>query len=196
MPLNVVARDLEIQVALDAAHDVVADPAFVSQRVNRAPFGLEQLAAEPLVGQRALLDGAVAPMKRLREAVDPEPIRAAETLRGVLPDPVLLDELVKPGERGFRGLDARLRLFLALEAVLLEPQRADHERQRESLHNQGGEDDAEREVNDQVAVCEASAGMRRQRDRERRRDRDRTAHSGPGDERGLLPRRVWITFAD
>ena len=58
--LDVEPRSLEVEVALDPPHHLVADLARVAQLDHGAPLGLEQLAAQALVLERALLDLAVA----------------------------------------------------------------------------------------------------------------------------------------
>ena len=68
-------------------------------------------------------------------------------------------ELVEPCERRLGGADSRERLLgVGAAVVCLEPERADHGRQRQALHDERAEHDREREEDDQVA-----AGKRRRR---------------------------------
>ena len=50
---------LEVEIARDPLHDVVVDSAFAAKRDHRCPLGIEQLAQEPLVRLRLLLDRSV-----------------------------------------------------------------------------------------------------------------------------------------
>ena len=63
-------------------------------------------------------------------------------------------ELLEPRERGVGRVDAGLRFLLHVEPVVFEPEQANDERQREPLHDERREHDAEREVDDQIAVGE------------------------------------------
>src|SRR6187399_1190141 len=101
---DVEPRSLEVEVALDPPHHLVADLARVPQLDHGAPLGLEQLAPQPLVLERTLLDLAVAVRVAAgAEAVDPEPVEAAQALGGVVPHPRLAFELVQAYERRLGG---------------------------------------------------------------------------------------------
>src|SRR6185312_1412085 len=127
---DVEACVLEIEVALDAMHDVVVDDPVAAKADDRAPLGLEQLAAESLVVQRPRLDLAVVAVVEARgEAVAPEVVETAHAFGGVLPDPVLGQELIEARESRVGGLDARLRVLVLGDAVVLDPERADEPRQ-------------------------------------------------------------------
>ena len=130
--------------------------------------------------------------KRARKRPLPELVRAAQTLGGVGANGAVLDQLVEPRDRGLGRVDARLRLLLHVEPVVLEPERADHERHRETLEDERREHDAEGEEDDQVAPRERRARVGRERDRQRRGKRDGAAHARPADEGRLLPRRIRI----
>jgi hypothetical protein len=60
-------------------------------------------------------------------------------------------------------VDARFRVLALLNSVVLEPHRADDERQREALAHEGGEDDREGQEEDQVSARERRAGVRLER---------------------------------
>src|SRR5207248_2017097 len=110
---DIEAGVLEVEVALDPAHDVVADPALAPQRDDLGPLGLEELAPEPLVAGGPLLDRVVVLAVEARaEARDPEAVGASHPLRRVRPHPLLLHELVEAREGRLCGADARLRVFL------------------------------------------------------------------------------------
>ena len=87
------------------------------------PLGVEQLAPQPLVVLRALLDLAVVlVVEACSEAAGAEAVGAAHALGRVLAHPVLAGELLETPERGLGGMDARLGLLLVGDAVVLEPQ--------------------------------------------------------------------------
>ena len=65
-------RVLEVEVALDPVHDVVVDRARVAKAEEGAPLRLEQLAPQPLVADRPLLDRPVV----LVVQTGPEPVAA------------------------------------------------------------------------------------------------------------------------
>ena len=115
----------------------------------------------------------------------------------VVEHPRLADQLVEALERRLGRADPRERLLgVGAAVVLLQPQRADHERQRQALHDERREHDGEREEDDQVAAGKRRAGVGVQRDEQRRRDRHGSAHAVPGDERGIAPRRRRIVLAE
>ena len=143
------------------------------------PLGREELEPQPLVALRAKLDLAVVGLVEAGgEAPHPEPVRAAHPLGRVVVDPVLAGELLEPGERRLRRLDPRLGLFLLVEPVGLEPEQADHGRQRETLEDEGRDDHREREVDHEVPVGERRAAVRDGGNR-RARPRARRLRAGP-----------------
>ena len=71
--------------------------------------------------------------------------------------------------------------------VVLEPKRADDERQCEPLPDEGREDHREGQEEDQVAAGKRRACVGLQRQRQRCRERHRTAHAGPREERRAPP---------
>ena len=87
-----------------------------------------------------------------------------------------------------RGADPSLRLLVLGDAAVVEVEGADQRAERQALQHERGEDDAEGEEDDQLAVGKARAGVGRQRQRQRGRERDRAAHPGPGNH-GLRPPR-------
>ncbi len=108
-------------------HHPVRDPALVAERDDRRPLRLEELAAHALVGERAFLDRTVVGRVETRsEAAAAELVQAAQPLRGVGTDCALVDELLEPRHRGLGGVDARLRLLLHVEPVVLEAEPSDH----------------------------------------------------------------------
>ena len=158
--------------------------------VHGHPLGVEQLAPQALVVLRALFDRAVAVGVVARAvALLPEAVEPAHPLGGVLAHPVLQRQLVEPLERRLGGPDPRLRLLVLGDAAVVEVEHADQRAERQALQDERGEDDAEGEEDDQLAVGKARAGVRRQRQRERGGERDRAAHPGPGDHGLRLPRR-------
>src|SRR4029077_11096817 len=102
--LGVQPGDLEIEIVLDAAHHLVADLPRVAQLDDRMTLGLQQLATQPLVLERPLLDLAVpVRVDPRREAVDPEPVRTTEALGRVVPHRAFGYELVEAVERRLGG---------------------------------------------------------------------------------------------
>ena len=61
--------------------------------------------------------------------------------------------------RGLGRQDPRLRLLAIVDAVVLEPQHPDDERQGQPLSDERGQDDREREEEDQIAAWEGRAGI-------------------------------------
>src|SRR3954464_4793843 len=113
------ARVLEVEVALDAAHDLVVDLAHVAQADDLGALGLEHLAAQALVGLGLPVDRAVVVLvEARREAPDAEVVEAAHAVGGVVADPVLFAQLLDPVERGAGREDPRLGLALLEIAVV------------------------------------------------------------------------------
>ena len=135
------------------------------------PLCLEQLSPKPLEVLGAQLDRAVvAVVEAGPEAVGPEAVEAAHALGGVVAHPVLDGELLEPRDRGFRGADARLRVLSVLASILLETERADHERERQALADERCEDHREREEEDEIAPRKRRSGVRLEREGECRRE--------------------------
>src|SRR3954454_5163608 len=98
-PSAVEPRLLKVELAAHRAHRIVTDDSLPPQLVDGLPLGLAQHVQQLLVGGLLLLDGAV-PLARvlLREPVAPERGEAAQPLGGLVAPPVLLDQLIDPGE--------------------------------------------------------------------------------------------------
>src|SRR5689334_10523648 len=72
---------LEVEVALNAVHDRVADPPLPAEIDHGGSLGVQELAAQPLVVLRALLDRAVVRLVETgSEPVLAEAIGAAQPL--------------------------------------------------------------------------------------------------------------------
>ena len=168
---GVEARHLEIEIALHLPHHHVADLARVPELDHRVPLHVQQLPPQTLILERPLLDLRVAVGIDARvEAADPEPVEGAGALGRVGKDPGLALELVEPCDRGLGGADARERLLRLLLAVVgLEPERADHRRQRQTLDDERREHDREGEEDDQVPAGERVARVGLERDQRGRR---------------------------
>src|SRR3954464_410123 len=156
------ARVLEVEVALEAAHDLVVDLADVAQADDLRALGLEHLAPQALVGVGLLVDRSVVVIvEARREAPDAKVVHAAHAVGGVVAHPVLGAQLLDAVEGGARGQDARLGLALLEVAVVLDAEDLDEPRQRESLQDQRGEDDRVGEEDDEIALGEAPAAVDR-----------------------------------
>ena len=155
------------------------------ERDDRLLLGAQQLAPEPLVRLRLLLDAAVAVAESFAEAADAEVVEPAHPLGGLLAHPVLVDQLLDPRERGLRGALAGDRLLALLAVVVLQVQARITSGKREALHDEREEDDREREEDDQLAAGERRTRVGRQRDRERGCERDGAAQAGPRDDHTL-----------
>ena len=197
-PSDVEAGVLEIEVALDEVHHVVVDPSLAPELDDRSPLGVEELAAQSLVVLRPLLDARRRPPssnraeKRLRRKRYRPRIRSAVSSR-TQSSPASSS---RRATRRVGGVDPRLRLLLAGTPVVLQMEQADHQRQAQPLQDERGEDDAEREVDQQVTLRKRSARARGERQRERRRQRHGAAQARPADERRVLPRRVRVALAN
>ena len=119
------ARVLEVEVALDAAHDLVVDLAHVAQADDLGALGLEHLAPQALVG---LGPPSIAPSsssskraekRRMRKSYMPR-MRSAVSSR----TQSCSRSSSMPVERGARGQDARLGLALLEVAVVLDAEHA------------------------------------------------------------------------
>ena len=148
----------EVEIALDAVHDVVVDAALAAEVDDCLSFGVEHFASQALVVLGLLLDAAVVFTVEARgEAIATEDVGAAHPLERLLSDPILAGELVEASEGCLRGVDPGLRLFLRSDTVVLEAEQPDQERERQALEDEGGEDRAEDEVDDEVALRERCA---------------------------------------
>ena len=123
-------------------HDVVTDTPLAAQADDRGALRFEQLAAEPLVIGRALLDLPVV-IRGLPglEPRAPEVVEAAHALRRLRPNPILLEQLLEPLERGVGGEDAGARVLLRRQAVFFEVEVADQEGQGQALDQECPQED-------------------------------------------------------
>src|SRR4051795_9844141 len=88
---------LEVELALDAVHDVVGDRAVVAQPDDRAPLRLEHLADEALVGGRAVLVAVVLDLAGARlEPAAAVVVETGHALDRVVARPLLAAELLEP----------------------------------------------------------------------------------------------------
>ena len=169
LALDVEPRVLEIEVAVQPSLDVGADHPVTPEVDELRPLGVEQLAAQPLITQRLFLDGAVVvPVETRREPVAAEPVEAAQTLGRVVAHPVLALQLRQPCDRRVRSLDARLRLFLLVEMVGLDPEHTDDDRQRQPWKTSVPRMTQNVRNTIRSRCGNELAGVRRQRHRQRR----------------------------
>src|SRR5439155_6675557 len=98
--LDLQARVLEVEVALDAVHRLVVDPPLAAQLDDRLALGVQDLSPQPLPGQRLLLDAAVVvAVEAGGEAAPAELVLSAHPLQAGLAHPLLPRQLLEPGER-------------------------------------------------------------------------------------------------
>src|SRR3954464_6194672 len=103
---------LEVELALDAVHDVVGDRAVVAQGDDRPPLGLEHLADEPLVGGRAVLVAVVLDLAGARlQPPAAVVVEAGHALDRVVARPLLAPPLPPPCARPPRPAAPRARLL-------------------------------------------------------------------------------------
>jgi len=89
------------------------------QREDDLKYSFEQLEAKPLVVLRAGLDSTVVRAVEPRaEASSSEVVQAAHALGGVIAHPVLVHELLEPGEPGIHGVDPGLGILALVHVVV------------------------------------------------------------------------------
>jgi hypothetical protein len=155
----------EIEVTHDSAHDFVVDAPAAPELQDGPALRIQELVAETLEVGRALVDRTVALGVEPRpEAVAPEAVETAQTLGRVFTHPLLVEQLLEPGERGLRCVDSRLGIFLLGQPVVFQVERADHPGKCEALEDECPEDDSEGEKDDQVAVRKRRAAVGRERE--------------------------------
>ena len=189
---------LEIEVALDAVHDGVVDAALPPQLDDRAPLGVEQLAPQPLVVLRALLDLRRRPRRRSAPRSGWRGSGRAPRMRSA----VSSRTQSSPASSSRRPSAASAAWMRAFVSSLSEtPSSSSRSRritagQREALEDERGEDHAERQVDHERALREGAPAVDRERQRERRGQRDGSAQAGPADQRRVLPGRIRVALAD
>src|SRR5215207_11110200 len=143
---------LQVELALDPVHDVVADRPLVAEPDDGLALGLQQLADQALVGQGAVLGAVVLPDAGARlEAPAAELEQAVQPGHGVVAGPVLAGQLVQALQGGFGGGHAGPQLLLLLGPVGGDPQPPDQAGQGQPLEDQGGQNHREGQEQDQVA---------------------------------------------
>src|SRR5215213_4731364 len=180
---------LEVEVALDAAHDLGADVAPIAQREDGLPLGPNQVAPPVPPGRGALrvLFGGAARLDAGLVAPDASFVVVAHLLLGTLWDPLVVAEPLQPLEGGAGSLEAGPELHeRALVPFVLQAQRPDERPQRQPLHDECGEDHREGDEEDQVPHIEALPSDGHGHG-EGRRQRDRAAHPAPAHHQSLLP---------
>ena len=101
--LGIEPQILEVEVTDDALCDLYRDDALASELDQCPPLGFDQLTAEALVRGLLLFVAAVLVEVSSSESTVSERIEAAQAFGRVWRDPVLLDELLQPGQSGFGG---------------------------------------------------------------------------------------------
>jgi hypothetical protein len=109
---------LQVEVPLDAVHHLVADLALVAKQHDLAALGLQQLADQPLVGQRAILGPVVVQLAAAGfQPPAAELVQPPHPLDGVVARPLLAGELLQPDQRRIGGAQAPAQLLLGLAVV-------------------------------------------------------------------------------
>src|SRR5215210_5284815 len=193
--LQLQAGLFQVEVALDAVHDLVPDAALVTHADEPLALRHEQLDHEALVVRRAFFDTVGIAVEAGSEAVAAVGVEAAHTLLRVLAHPVLLTELSQALQGGLRDLDAAVGLLLLPDAVVFEAEGPNQGRQREALDHQSRQDHAERQEDYEVAAGELPA-RRLKRQREGCGQGDHTPHPSPGYDRDGPPRRRGISLPE
>src|SRR6185503_7515409 len=137
---------LEVQVALDAAYHVGRHPVAGAEVEERPPLRADDVAperAEPAERRRGPVAVAGGPVERGDALLEARPVELAEALQLVLRRPLVL-ELVEAVERGLRGLEPGERLVGRPHVLAGQAQRAQEQRQGQTLAEQRDRDDAER----------------------------------------------------
>ena len=120
--------------------------------VHRAALRVEELAAETLVGERALLDLAVVRLVEPGpEAVAAEAVEATDALGRVGPHPPFLHELV---EARLPASAAWMRAFASsrISVVFLQPEQADDRERAGPARRDSRQYDAKRQENHERAI--------------------------------------------
>src|SRR5215217_4528377 len=171
---------LQVELALDPVHHVVADLALVAQDDDRPALGLEQLPDQALVGQRPVLGPVILPDPGpFLETPAAELVQVVQPLHGVLAGPVLHRQLVEPVQGGVGRGQAGPQLLVLLGPVVLEVEPPDQGGQGQPLEDQGGQDDREGQEQDQVAHGEVPGQG------QGRGQRHRPAHAAPAEHQPL-----------
>src|SRR3954452_21905673 len=120
---DIEARVLEVEVALDPAHDLVADLAGVAHLDDGVALRRENLPLGALIALQLLLERAApVAVEALAEAVDAEAVEAAQPggCRGA--HGAVRGKLLDALERRLGGPDPRVRLLLVGAPVVFEAQ--------------------------------------------------------------------------
>src|SRR5215211_4155446 len=131
--LQLQARLFQVEVALDAVHDLIPDAALVAHGDEPQALRPEQLDHQALVGGRAFFDAVRIAVEAGGETVPAVAVEAANALSRVLAHPVLVDKLIQALQGGLSDLDAAVSLFLIPDAVVFETKRSDQNWQGETL---------------------------------------------------------------
>src|SRR5215211_2730303 len=181
-------RLLQVELALEPAARLVGEASLAQKLVQELPFGLDQL--QP---QFYLLFGALA-VVRGRQLLQPAVIACPQLLQDVLGEIALLGEFLQALARTVECILARNVLGVRLSRALLDPavrqaERTHHDRQEQAKADQGGDDDAERDEQNEVAVGKWLTIGQRERDRQCGSERDDAAHARIGERERPFPGR-------
>src|SRR5829696_1408812 len=190
-------RLLEVEVALDAAHDLGADVAPIAQREDGLPLGPDQVAPPVPPGRGALrvLFGSAARLDAGLVAPDASFVVVAHLLPGALWDPLVVAEPLQPAQGGAGSLEAGSELQEhALVPFVLQAQRPDERPECQPLHDERSEDHREGDEEDQVPHIEAFPSDGHGHG-EGRRQRHRAAHPAPAHHQPLLPGAAQVPVA-
>src|SRR5215212_7168501 len=180
---------LEVEVTLDAAHDLGADVAPIAQREDRLPFGPDE-RSPPVPPGRGALRVLVGGAPRLDAALvtpDAALVVVAHLLLGAGRHPLVLGDPLQTAQGGACSLEAGPELHeRALVSVVLQAQRPNQQRQREPLQDERCEDHREGEEEDQVPALEALPPDGHWYG-EGSRQRNTASHPAPAHHQPLLP---------
>src|SRR5688500_9608612 len=180
---------LEVQVVLDAAHDLGADVAAIAQREDGLPLGPDQVSppVAPGLGALGVLLGGAPRLDAVLVASDAAFVVLAHLLLGALWDPLVVAEALQPLEGGAGSFEAGPELHeRTLAPFDLQAQRPDERSQRQPLRDERSEDHGEGDEEDQVPYIEALP-FDGHGHGEGRRKRYRAPHPAPAHHQPLLP---------
>src|SRR5829696_5483876 len=188
---------LEVEVPLDAAHDLGADLAPIAQREDGLPLGPDERSPPVPPGRGALrvLVGGAPLLDATLVTPDAALVVVAHLLLCAGRHPLVLGDPLQPAQGGACSLEAGPELHeRVLVPVVLQAQRPDQQRQRKPLQDERCEDHREGEEEDQVPPLEALPPDGHWHG-EGSRQRNPAPHPAPAHHQPLLPGSAQISGA-
>src|SRR6266480_686045 len=177
----------QIDITLDPAEGLVVDGLVAAERNDGVAFGLQGFPGQFLKVFREQALDAFFMRNFTAQLPDTVGVFGTKAFYRLMPSPTRRFDCFEPSESCFVGLQTRQSFFFFCDMIVHNSEPTNQGRKRQSLQNEGCEDDTEGEQEDKVASWEWFAAGQQKRDCEPAGKRIGPAHPDPCNHGGVLP---------